>query len=206
MCSSVSTTIMWHETDGISNCRRVDCLFNSALSWQQRKHQCSKLFSVISLPWRHNGHDSVSNHHSHDCLLNRLFRLTSKETSKLRVTGLCVGNSPGPVNSPHKGPVTRKMFPFDDVIMWRESTGHTGPVMRKAFPCHDITKVNKVNAASVNRDQLRDKTTHNFTAQDMLVSSYWVTTKTCVVRVQHLFTLCLMRLRHQSKTFSTFTI
>ena len=29
-----------------------------------------------------------------------------------------------PVNSPHKGPVTRKMFPFDDVIMlrWRSQT------------------------------------------------------------------------------------
>ena len=27
-----------------------------------------------------------------------------------------------PVNSPHKGPVTRKMFPFDDVIMWDHST------------------------------------------------------------------------------------
>ena len=26
-------------------------------------------------------------------------------------------HSPGQVNSPHKGPVTRKMFPFDDVIM-----------------------------------------------------------------------------------------
>ena len=26
----------------------------------------------------------------------------------------------GPVNSPHKWPVTRKMFPFDDVIMWME--------------------------------------------------------------------------------------
>ena len=39
------------------------------------------------------------------------------KTSKIRVTGLCAGNSPGPVNSPHKGPVTRKMFPFDDVIM-----------------------------------------------------------------------------------------
>ena len=24
----------------------------------------------------------------------------------------------GSVNSPHKGPVTRKMFPFDDVIMF----------------------------------------------------------------------------------------
>ena len=28
-----------------------------------------------------------------------------------------------PVNSPHKGPVTRKMFPFDDVVMhWTHST------------------------------------------------------------------------------------
>ena len=27
------------------------------------------------------------------------------------------GYSPGPVNFPHKGPVTRKMFPFDDVII-----------------------------------------------------------------------------------------
>ena len=35
---------------------------------------------------------------------------------KLCVTGLCEGNSP--VNSPHKGPVTRKMFPFNDVIMY----------------------------------------------------------------------------------------
>ena len=27
------------------------------------------------------------------------------------------GINRGPVNSPHKWPVTRKMFPFDDVIM-----------------------------------------------------------------------------------------
>ena len=74
-------------------------------------------FLNVPLQWRHNGHDSVSNHQPHDCLLNRVFRRRSKETSKLRVTGLCAGNSPGPVNSPHKGPVTRKMFPFDDVIM-----------------------------------------------------------------------------------------
>ena len=71
-----------------------------------------------SLRWRHNDQDGVSNHQPHGCLLNRLFRRRSNKTSKLRVTGLCVGNSPGPVNSPHKGPVTRKMFPFDDVIMW----------------------------------------------------------------------------------------
>ena len=41
----------------------------------------------------------------------------SKKTSKLRVTGLCVGNSPVTGEFLHKGPVTRKMSPFDDVIM-----------------------------------------------------------------------------------------
>ena len=69
-----------------------------------------------TLHWRHNDHDSVSNHQPHGCLFNRLFRRRSKKTSKPRVAGLCAGNSPWPVNSPHKGPVTRKMFPFDDVI------------------------------------------------------------------------------------------
>ena len=48
-----------------------------------------------SLWWRHNEHDSVSNHQHHDCLLNLLFGRRSKKTSKLRVTGLCAGNSPG---------------------------------------------------------------------------------------------------------------
>ena len=47
-------------------------------------------------------------------LLNRLFGRRSKKTSKLRVTGLCVGNSPVTGEFPHKWPVTRKMFPFDD--------------------------------------------------------------------------------------------
>ena len=49
----------------------------------------------FTLLWRHNDHDSVSNHQPHDCLLNRLFRRRSKQTSKLRVIGLCAGNSPG---------------------------------------------------------------------------------------------------------------
>ena len=49
----------------------------------------------LLLQWRHNGRDGVSNHQPRDCLLNRLFRRRSKKTSKLRVTGLCAGNSPG---------------------------------------------------------------------------------------------------------------
>ena len=47
-----------------------------------------------SLQWRHNERDGVSNHQPQDCLLKRLFRRRSKVKSKLRVTGLCAGNSP----------------------------------------------------------------------------------------------------------------
>ena len=85
-----------------------------------------------SLQWRHNDHDGVSNHQPNGCLLNRLFGRRSKKTSKLRVTGLCVGNSPGPGSSPHKGPVTRKMFPFDDVIMFKSK--HT------SYQCYHLKK------------------------------------------------------------------
>ena len=47
-------------------------------------------------------------------------RSRSQKTSKIRVTGLCEGNSPVTVEftgDRHKGPVTRKMFPF----WWRSS-------------------------------------------------------------------------------------
>ena len=62
----------------------------------------------------HDRHD-VPNHRQLHCLFNRLFRRISKKTSKLRTAGLCEGNQPGAVDSPHKGPVTRKAFPGHDV-------------------------------------------------------------------------------------------
>ena len=71
----------------------------------------------MALQWRHNERDGVSDHQPHDRLLNHLFRRRSKKTSKLRVTGLCAGKSPMTGDSPHKGPVTRKMIHRDDVIM-----------------------------------------------------------------------------------------
>ena len=60
-----------------------------------KSHDVSLSRVSLSLQWRHNGRDIVSNHQPHDCLLNRLFRRRSKKTSKLRVTGLCAANSPG---------------------------------------------------------------------------------------------------------------
>ena len=70
-----------------------------------------------ALQWHHNGCDSVSNHQPHHCLLNRLFKPRSKKTSKLRVASLCAGNSAVTGEFPTQMPVTRKMFPFDDVIL-----------------------------------------------------------------------------------------
>ena len=75
---------------------------------------CIKLHIGNSLQRHHNTRDGVSNHQHHDCSLDCLFRRRSKKTLKLRGSGLCAWNS---VNSPHKSPVTWKMFPFDDVII-----------------------------------------------------------------------------------------
>ena len=71
----------------------------------------------MPLQRRHNRLDSVPNRQPYDCLLNRLFRRWSKKTSKLASLAFVRGIHRGPVNSPHKWPVTRKMFLFDDV-MW----------------------------------------------------------------------------------------
>ena len=78
----------------------------------------TKGYTFDALQWRHNERHGVSNRRCLDCLLNRFFRCISKRTSNLRVTGPCEGNPPATGCSPHKGPVTREMFPFDDVIMW----------------------------------------------------------------------------------------
>ena len=50
--------------------------------------------ACVTLQWRHNERDGVSNHQPHDCLLNLLFRRRSNKASKLRVTGLRAWNSP----------------------------------------------------------------------------------------------------------------
>ena len=56
-----------------------------------------------ALQWCHDDRDGVSNHQPNDCLLNHLFRRRSKKTSKLRLTGLCEGNSPVTSEFPAQG-------------------------------------------------------------------------------------------------------
>ena len=87
------------------------------LCGNRQRGQWSKLTPQMAqqnpLQSHHNERAGVSNHRRLDWLLSRLFRRRSKKTSLPRVAGLCEGNSPVIVNSPHKEPVTLKMFPFD---------------------------------------------------------------------------------------------
>ena len=111
---------------------------------------CCVLWFGIILQWRHNERNGASHHRRLDCLLNRLFGRRSKKTSKLRVTGFCEGNPPvrwlvDYLRFPHNGPVTRKMFPFGDVIMGRNHPCH------KAFTCTASMKaIVTVTVESVN--------------------------------------------------------
>ena len=71
---------------------------------------------ISTLQWRYNERDGASDHRRLDCLLNRLFKCRSTKTSKLRVTGLCEGNSPVTGDFPART-VSNADIPFDDVIM-----------------------------------------------------------------------------------------
>ena len=64
-----------------------------------------------------NERDGVLNYQHHDCLRNRLCADQKKHQSSVS-QAFVRGIHWWPVNSPHKGPVTRKMFPFDNVIMF----------------------------------------------------------------------------------------
>ena len=84
------------------------------------KYNCSAHvdYNKLSLRWRHNGPDSVSNYQPHYCLLNRLFSDADQRKHQSSASlAFARGIHRGLVNSPHKWPVMRKMFPFDDVIM-----------------------------------------------------------------------------------------
>ena len=77
-----------------------------------------------ALQWRHNGRCVVPNHQPHDCLLNCLFRIRSKKTSKLRVTDLCAWNSPGVTG---EFPA-QKASNGENVSIWWRHHGHMASV------------------------------------------------------------------------------
>ena len=98
---------------------------------------------TMALHWRHNGHDGVSNHQPHDCLLNRLFRRKSKKTSKLRVTGLCEENSPGtgefPAQRASNGENVSIWWRHHGTVTWYYTETHRpAGFVEELRPCHEM--------------------------------------------------------------------
>ena len=92
---------------------------NIMLHCYEKLQMCQQYERTIreSPQWRHNGRASVSKHHT--IVYSSVYSGADqrKHQSSASLT-FVLGIHRGPVNSPHKWPVTRKMFPFDDVIMY----------------------------------------------------------------------------------------
>ena len=123
-------------------------------------------FDVIMVRWRlksppdcystvHSGadkrkhqSDGVLNHQPRDCLLNRSFRRRSKKTFKLRVTGLCAGNSPVTGEFPAQRASTadnasiwlRHHGMVNILCMQRSTGGLTLITKSDVFSCHSMTR------------------------------------------------------------------
>ena len=90
----------------------------------------------LSLQWSHNERDGVSNHQHHDCLLNSLFRHRWTKTSKLRVTGLCDGNSPVTGEFP-----TQRASNAEKVSIWWRHHGTNSNTIILLSWCHLLTQI-----------------------------------------------------------------
>ena len=71
----------------------------------------------MALQWHHIECDGVINHRHLQFLFNRFFQAQIKENSKAPRHWPLWGEAPVTGGFPHKRPVSRKMFPFDNVTM-----------------------------------------------------------------------------------------
>ena len=92
------------------------CQHHPLFPASQYVHDTGTMFN-ITLQWCHNERDGISNRRHFDCLHGHLFSRRSKKTPQFRFTGLFEGNPSVTGGFPHNGTVTRKMFPFDGVIL-----------------------------------------------------------------------------------------
>ena len=96
--------------------------------WTVRSHflQIAAPF-YVALLWRHNGRDGVSTSPASRVFTQLFIQAQIAELIKApRQWPLRGEIHRWPVISPHKGPVTRKVFPFDDVIMGYHSLNAPG--------------------------------------------------------------------------------
>ena len=71
----------------------------------------------MTLQWRHNGCDGISNHQRLDAYSTVCSGTGQRKKSKICVTGLCEGNSPVTSEFPSQRASNAEIFPFDGVVM-----------------------------------------------------------------------------------------
>ena len=128
-----------------------------------------------SLQWRHNGCDRVSNHQAHDCLLNRLFGRRSKKTSKLHVTGLCVGNSPGTGEFP-----AQMASNAENVSIWWRHHGCWCTVRSQFLLCSCEIFLN-TNILNIRKNWHYDDS-RSLLGQELLITDWWAVRSWDVVK------------------------
>ena len=93
-----------------------------------------KIHFILTLQWRYNERDGISNDRRLDSLLNCLLRRRLKKTSKLRITGLCEENPPVTSVFP-----SQRASNADNVSIWwrhRENFGiFPGSVQKMSLFC-----------------------------------------------------------------------
>ena len=124
-------------------------------------------------------------------MLYSLFGCRSKKISKLRVTGLCAGNSPVTGRFPAQMASNAKVFPFDDVIMTvtcyhiRHPGGigqfwgvlyslcvHTGPMLWRMIPQNENENIQISLACQINNRPDTSKRPH-LKLTDPIFSREW---------------------------------
>ena len=119
MC--VLTRLKISGNDGTEEIGSVTLILDCRLASKRNKAWTMRMILGIysgSLLWCHNGRDGVSNHQPRDCLLYLHSGADQRKHQSSASLAFLRGIHRWPVNSPHKWPVTRKMFLIDDVIMW----------------------------------------------------------------------------------------
>ena len=96
-------------------CERFQSFIGDCILQNKSRH--TNYLIAHALLWRHNERDGVSNHQPHDCLPRSIVYADQRKHQSSASLAFVRGIHRSPVNSPHKGPVTWKMCPFDDIIM-----------------------------------------------------------------------------------------
>ena len=87
-------------------------------TFYETQRSTTEWYSIIALQWRHNERDGVSSLTSLTIVCSTVYSGADQRKHQSSASLAFVrGIHRRPVNSLHKGPVTRKMFSFHDVIV-----------------------------------------------------------------------------------------